>query len=82
MPMKLSARSLFQMHLASREYRADRKVGHDLLSHPPSIEKPLMRIRKAPFQVRNDSIVGDFGAEVIRVLEVNFMIGGPTWSGY
>ena len=70
------------MHLASRENIADRKVGHDLLSHPPSIEKPLMRIRKAPFQVRNDSIIGDRRAEIIRVLEVKFMIGDTTWSGY
>lgn len=82
MPMKLSARSFFQMHLAGRKYRADRKVRHDLLSHPPSVEKPLMRIGKAPFQVRNDSVVGGLGADVVRVLKVQFMIGGPTWSGY
>lgn len=38
-----------------------------------------MGIREAPFQVRNGSIVRDFRAEVVRVLEVDLRIGGPTW---
>lgn len=82
MPMKLSSGSFFQMHLACRENVANRKVAHGLLSHPPSVEQTLFRIRKAPFQVRNDSIVGEFGAEVIWVLKVDLRIGGPTWSSY
>lgn len=78
MPMELSTRPFFQMHLACRKIHADRKVSHNLFPHPPSIEKQLMRIRKAPFQVRNNSIVGGLRAKIVWVLEVDFLIGSPT----
>lgn len=80
MPMELPRRSFFQMHLACGEIRANGKIAHDLLSHPPSIEKSLMRIRQAPFQVRNDSIIGSLRTQIVWILEVNLRIGDPTWS--
>ena len=78
--MELPRRSFFQMHLACGEIRANGKIAHDLLSHPPPIEKSLMRIRQAPFQVRNDSVIGSLRTQIVWILKVDLTTGGTTCS--
>ena len=46
----------------------------DLLAYPPTWEEPCFGVRKAPFEVRDEAVVGTGLAKVIWVLQVKCFV--------
>ena len=69
-PMQLPQSPFCQMLLSSSNVFTGGQIGHNLFPDPASRKEPRLRIRKAPFEIRDYSVVGSLSAKVIRILEV------------
>lgn len=78
MPMQLPNGTLLQMLLSPGNVMTSRKVLNDLLSRPAAWEKSCLGVRKTPFDVRYEAVIGARGTEVVRVLEIQ----GSVSSAY
>ena len=79
-PVQLPNSTFLQMLLSPRDVMALRKVLKNLFPRPSAREQPCLRVRKAPFDIRNVAVVGARGTEVIRVLEVQGFVGATLMS--
>lgn len=79
-PVQLPNSTFLQMLLSPRDVMALRKVLKNLFPRPSAREKPCLRVRKAPFDIRNVAVVGARGTEVVRVLEVQGFVGATLMS--
>ena len=75
MPMKLTNGALLQVLLSSSNVMALRQVLHDLLTNPTSREDLGLRVREPPLKIWNCSSICGLLAKIVRVVEVDLMIG-------
>lgn len=75
MPMEFSHSSLLQMLLGSSNIYAGWDISENLLASPTAIEDPCLGLAEAPFQVDNGASICAFSTEIVRVLEVDLMVG-------
>ena len=73
-PMQLPQSSFCEMLLSSSDVFAGGQIGHNLFSDPTSGKEPCLGVREAPFEIGDYSIVRSLGAEIIRVLEVQWFV--------
>jgi hypothetical protein len=74
-PVKLPDGALAQVLLGSSDVVALRQVLNNLLPNPSAIEEASLGVRKAPFEVRYDAVVRGLAAKVVRVLQVQLLVG-------
>ena len=75
MPVQFPDGTFGQMQLRRGKVLAGREVGDHLLAHPSAFEQSFVGVGQTPLQVRNDTVVGAGGAEVVGVLQVELVIG-------
>lgn len=75
MPVKLTDRSLSQVLLGGGNVGAARQIGDDLLTQPASVEDARVGIGEAPLQVRDNAGISSLLAEIVRVLQVQVLVG-------
>jgi hypothetical protein len=63
------------MLLCAGNVVALRKVLDNLLTDPATIQEASLGVREAPFEIGDIAIVARLPAQIVRVLEVQFMIG-------
>jgi len=80
MPMELTNRPLGEMLLGCSNVVARGKISDNLLAHPAASEDPSLGIGKGPLEVGYHAVVCRLLAEVIRVLEVNLVVGSSCMA--
>jgi hypothetical protein len=75
--MELTERALLQVLLSRGDIRAGRNIGHDLLTTPATVEDLGLGVREAPFQVHDQTGISRLFTQVVRVLEIELVVG-PT----
>jgi hypothetical protein len=54
---------------------AGRKVLNNLFPDPAAFQKTRLGVGEAPLEVGNDTIISRLAAEVIRILEIELLVG-------
>lgn len=81
MPVELADRPLGQVLLGGRDVHGGGEVGDDLLPDPAAVQDPRARVGETPFQVGHHTVVGALPAQVVRVLQIECLVGAPYSLG-
>lgn len=75
MPVQLTNAAFSQMLLGTGDIFAGRKVGDDLLPHPTTWQLASLRVREAPLEVLDCSIIGRLLTKAGWVVDVDLLVG-------
>ena len=73
--MKFSDSALLEMLLSTGDVMGGGKICDDLLTDPTTLQESRLGVGEAPFEVWHNALVSGLLPKVIRVLEVEFLVG-------
>lgn len=75
MPVQFTDSTLLQVLLGTGNIMTLGEILNDLLARPATREQSGLRLREAPLDIGHEAVVSARGAQLIRDLEVDLLVG-------